>query len=177
MFSETMHSKRLLFRPPALKDAQSIFEQWTSDPDVTRFLLWPTHKDVEDTRAFLRGCQQAWTARAYRFPWVLTHIDDPEPVGMLELNVDGHAVSVGYVISPRFQGKGFATESLAHIIEVSLTQPSIWRVWATTDVENGASARVMEKAGMQREGKLRRYAVRPQIGEEPRDALLFSAVQ
>ena len=177
MFDETMHTERLLLRPPAVQDAQSIFAQWTSDPDVTRFLLWPTHRDVEDTRAFLRGCQQAWREGASRFPWVLTRTDDSTPVGMLELNVDGHAVSVGYVISPRFQARGFATEALEHVIEVALAKPSVWRVWATTDIENIASARVMEKAGMQREGRLRRYAVRPQLGEEPRDAYVYSAVR
>jgi [ribosomal protein S5]-alanine N-acetyltransferase len=177
MFDETMKTERLVFSPPRVEDAPSIFEQWTSDPEVTRFLLWPTHQKVGDTRAFLRGCQQAWAERDGRFPWVLTRIDDPTPVGMLELNVDGHAVSVGYVISPRYQGRGFATEALEHIVEVALAQPSIWRVWATTDVENVASARVMEKAGMQREGRLRRYAVRPQLSEEPRDAYVFSAVR
>jgi RimJ/RimL family protein N-acetyltransferase len=73
--------------------------------------------------------------------------------------------------------KGFATEALAHVIEVALAKPSIWRVSATTDVENVASARVMEKAGMQREGRLRSYAVRPQLGDEARDAFVFSAVR
>ncbi|MGM0554983.1 MAG: GNAT family N-acetyltransferase [Myxococcota bacterium] len=177
MFYDTRTTRRLTLRPPTPEDAQSVFEQWASDPEVTRFLLWPTHQEVEDTRAFLRGCQQAWAERDGRFPWVLTRIDDPTPVGMLELNVDGHAVSVGYVISPQFQGRGYATEALVHVIEVALGKRSIWRVWATTDVENVASARVMEKAGMQREGRLRRYAVRPQLGEEPRDAYVFAAVR
>ncbi|MFP4600926.1 MAG: GNAT family N-acetyltransferase [Persicimonas sp.] len=134
-------------------------------------------RDIEDTCGFLRDCEQAWTDRTGRFPWVLTHIDDSTPVGMLELNVDGHAVSVGYVISPWFQGRSFATEALTHVIEVALAEPSIWRVWATTDVDNTASVRVMEKADMQREGRLRRYAVRPQLGEEPRDAYVYSAVR
>jgi RimJ/RimL family protein N-acetyltransferase len=177
MFDERMKTERLVFRPPRLDDAPSIFEQWTGDPDVTRLLLWPTHEGVDDTRAFLRGCQQAWTERRHRFSWVLTRRGDPTPVGMLELNVEGHAVSAGYVISPSFQDRGFATEALAHIIAVALSEPSIWRVWATTDIENVASTRVMEKAGMQREGCLRRYAVRPQLGDEPRDAYIYSAVR
>jgi RimJ/RimL family protein N-acetyltransferase len=177
MFDETMKTQRLAFRAPRIEDAQSIFEQWTGDPTVTRFLLWRTHEDVEDTRAFLEGCQRAWTDQRNRFPWMLTRRHDPTPVGMLELNMDAHAVSVGYVISPRCQGAGYATEALAHIVAVALDNPSIWRVWATTDVDNVASARVMEKAGMKREGRLRRYAVRPQISDKPRDAFVYSAVK
>ena len=96
---------------------------------------------------------------------------------MLELNTEGHIASVGYVFSPTFQGRGFATEALDQIIRVALSEPTIWRISATTDTENTASMRVMEKAGMAREGLLRRYAIRPQIGDEPRDAFIFSAIR
>jgi RimJ/RimL family protein N-acetyltransferase len=44
-------------------------------------------------------------------------------------------------------------------------------------VENIASARVMEKAGMAREGLLRRYVVHPNISAEPRDAYLYAVVR
>ncbi len=161
--------------------ASAIFNMYgpNARADVTRFLLWPTHESIEETKAFLKGCEAAESARVSRFPWVLTRAQDPAkaPVGMLELNVDAHSVSVGYVISPGCQGEGFATEALAHVVDVALAKPRIWRVWASTDVENTASVRVMEKAGMEREGRLRRYVVRPQLSEEPWDAYVYSAVR
>jgi len=44
-------------------------------------------------------------------------------------------------------------------------------------VENLASARVLEKAGMHREGMLRRWSVHPNVSPEPRDCLCYAIVR
>jgi len=48
---------------------------------------------------------------------------------------------------------------------------------AVCDVENIASARVMEKAGLSREGVLRRWLVHPNLGPEPRDCYGYARVR
>jgi hypothetical protein len=53
----------------------------------------------------------------------------------------------------------------------------IFRVWALCDVDNLASARVMEKVGMQREGILRRWILHPNLSDEPRDVYCYSVVK
>jgi len=58
-------------------------------------------------------------------------------------------------------------------LEFALAQPGVYRVWAYCDVENRASARVMEKVGMEREGLLRRYA-RFAVSDEPRDVYMYA---
>jgi RimJ/RimL family protein N-acetyltransferase len=58
-----------------------------------------------------------------------------------------------------------------------LAQPEIHRVWAVCDVDNLASARVMEKSGMEREGRLRRWAVHPNLSGGPRDFWCYSRVK
>jgi ribosomal-protein-alanine N-acetyltransferase len=58
-----------------------------------------------------------------------------------------------------------------------LKQPDIYRVFATCDVENPASARVMEKVGMQCEGILRKYIVHPNISNGPRDSYMYAIVK
>jgi len=56
-------------------------------------------------------------------------------------------------------------------------EPDIYRVFATCDVDNPASAKVMEKAGMKYEGLLRRYMIHPNVSEEPRDCLMYARVR
>ena len=58
-----------------------------------------------------------------------------------------------------------------------MSVPSIWRVWATCDIENAASARVLEKVGLSREGTLRRWLVRPHLSSDPRDAFIYARVR
>jgi [ribosomal protein S5]-alanine N-acetyltransferase len=64
-------------------------------------------------------------------------------------------------------GQGLMTEALSEVVGWALRQPGIWRIGDVCDVENLASARVMEKAGLEREGVLRRWGVHPNLGEVP----------
>ena len=66
---------------------------------------------------------------------------------------------------------------VAAVVDWALTQQGLWRIWAVCDVQNPASARVMEKAGMQREGVLRRWITHPNVSHEPRDCLCYALVR
>ena len=60
---------------------------------------------------------------------------------------------------------------------ITACENAIFRAEATCDVENGASACVMEKTGMTREGVLRRYTLHPNLSDEPRDSFLCARVR
>jgi len=65
-------------------------------------------------------------------------------------------------------------EATRAIINWAFHQPSRYRVYATTDVENIASRRVLEKVRMQCEGILRKYMIHPNIGDAPRDRYMYA---
>ena len=69
------------------------------------------------------------------------------------------------------------TEAVRGVIAWALAQPEIYRVAAVCDVENIASARVMEKAGMVREGLLQKYMIHPNISDVPRDCYMYAVVK
>jgi [ribosomal protein S5]-alanine N-acetyltransferase len=66
------------------------------------------------------------------------------------------------------------TEALSEVADWAMRQGDIWRIGAVCDVENLASARVMEKSGLEREGILRRWLVHPNISPEPRDCFSYA---
>ncbi|MCI0650822.1 MAG: GNAT family N-acetyltransferase [Planctomycetes bacterium] len=68
-------------------------------------------------------------------------------------------------------------EALRPLVEWALGQVAIHRVWAFCDVDNLASARVLEKLGMEREGILRRWFVHPNVSAFPRDCYSYSLVK
>jgi [ribosomal protein S5]-alanine N-acetyltransferase len=173
---ERIETKRLVIRVPHLSDAQSIFDGYARDSDVTRYLVWRPHTDVHETERFLAECIEAWEQCA-RFPWVITLKDDGELIGMVEIRVNSFKADVGYVIARRWWGKGLATEALRPIVEWAMAQPNIYRVWALCDVANVASARVLEKAGMKREGLLRRNMLHPNASSEPRDSCCYAVIK
>ena len=156
-----------------MDDAEAIFSGYARDAEVTRFLSWTPHKSLADTRAYLRECIECWREQS-RFLWAITRLSDGAVIGMIDLRPAGHMAETGYVLTRGEWGKGYMTEALGAVVEMALGLNRIYRVSAVCDVDNIASARVMEKAGMLREGLLKRFLLHPGMGPEPRDALSYA---
>ena len=93
---------------------------------------------------------------------------------MIEVRSKGHRADFGYVLARAYWGNGFMPEAIVALVDITLRPPTIYRMEATCDVENKASARALEKSGFTREGLLRRYIIHPNISPEPRDSLLYA---
>ena len=52
--SKILETERLILRPFTLDDAGTMFRNWASDPEVTKFLTWPTHASREVSEKVLR---------------------------------------------------------------------------------------------------------------------------
>ncbi len=170
---EQLETERLVLRKPRMDDARAIFEGWTQDREVTRYLTWRPHERIEQTQEFVQGCIRLWEGDT-RFPYLITLKGTGEVIGIIDPRIEGPKVGIGYGAARAYWGKGYVTEATRAIIQWAFQQPSIYRVYATTDVENVASRRVMEKAGMQCEGILRKYILHPNISDIPRDSYMYA---
>jgi RimJ/RimL family protein N-acetyltransferase len=170
---EILETKRLRLRKPALQDAEDIFRKYAQDPEVTKYLTWRPNRSAQETRDFLGACLRAWD-EGKSFHWVIERTADHELLGMITARVDDQKWELGYVLAPSYWGRGYMTEVVKKIVDWALKQQEIYRVWSVCDVDNRASARVMEKAGMKREGTLRRWSMHPTISDAPRDSYCYS---
>jgi RimJ/RimL family protein N-acetyltransferase len=168
-----IETERLVLRKPRMDDAPILFRAYMQDPEVTRYTTWRPHQHLSEAEDFIYNSIAAWE-KEVRFPFVITLKGKDEPFGMIDLHMRGSTVGLGYVIACSHQRKGYATEATRAIIEWAFQQPTIYRVNASTDVENVASQRVLEKAGMVREGRLKKYILHPNISDIPRDSYLYA---
>jgi [ribosomal protein S5]-alanine N-acetyltransferase len=174
MFPDTFQTQRVLLRPIVPSDVGPIFDGFARDPEVSRYVTWRPHGAIEDTETYVRACIAATSARTY----VLVRQSDGQVIGAFDLRQPSPSrLGFGYALDRSSWGAGIMTEVLTHIVDWALRQPGIWRVGDVCDVENPASARVMEKAGLQREGVLRRWCVHPNLGGEPRDCISYARVR
>jgi len=171
-----LQTTRLRIRPPKMEDAEAIYEGYAQDKQVTKYVIWSPHSSIEITREFMRRCIRVWEEKT-AFPWVIIRRDENYVVGMVELRIEGHKADLGYVISRPEWGKGYATEAVQAVVSWAVEQPSIMRVWALCDVDNIASARVLEKVGMEREGVLRQFIIHPNVSKKPRDVYCYSLIK
>ncbi len=172
---ETIQTARLVLRRMVPDDAEAIFATYAQDEEVTRFLVWHPHRSVEDTEAYVASCIQAWD-KGTEFTWAIRK-EDEALIGAIALRVTGFKADFGYVLARSYWGNGHMAEALRPVVDWALAQPTIFRVWGVCDVENLASARVMEKVGMTREGILRRLVIHPQMSDTPRDCFCYSLVK
>lgn len=170
---EQIETERLVLRRPRMEDAPAIFNGWAQDPEVTRYLTWRPHQRIEQTEEFLRGCLTAWDHET-RFPYMITLQKTGEVIGMIDPRIEVPRMGIGYGAARAYWGKGYIPEATYAIIDWAFQQPAIFRVYATTDVENVASRRVLEKVGMQCEGILRKYILHPNISDVPRDSYMYA---
>lgn len=174
----TFATARLVARPPRADDAPAVLAAYAGDPDVTRYLSWRAYDRVEPLAVFLRECVAHWEKGDGHFAWLLCLKGTDTPIGSIGLTLEsGGRAMFGYVLAKKFWGHGFAAEALTFLVDWSLAQPAIHRAWAFCDTENPASVRVMEKAGMVREGVLRRWHVCPTLGSGPRDCVVCARVK
>jgi RimJ/RimL family protein N-acetyltransferase len=171
-------TSRLLARMPRDDDGPAVLAAYASDPEVTRYLMWKAYDRVEPLNVFLRECISNWEKDTGHYMWILCRKGTNTPIGSIGVRLEpGGKAMFGYALAKKCWGYGFATEALTYLVNWALAQPTIYRAWAFCDVENPASARVMEKAGMVREGILRRWHVAPTVGPEPRDCLVYAKVR
>lgn len=170
---EQIETVRLVLRKPHMQDAFAIFTGWAQDREVTRYLTWRPHAHIEQTQEFVQGCLAAWDSQK-RFPYMIITKESAEFVGMIDPRMEGSRVGIGYAAARAHWGKGYVTEATRAVIEWVFQQPTIYRVYATTDVENIGSRRVLEKVGMQCEGILRKYILHPNISNIPRDSYMYA---
>ena len=92
---------------------------------------------------------------------------------MIALKFKDLKATLGFVLARHHWGQGVATEAPGGEIYWTIQQPKYEQIEAFCDVENSASAKVLEKSGMKRGSLLRRFEVCPNISSTPRNCLHF----
>jgi [ribosomal protein S5]-alanine N-acetyltransferase len=171
----TLETDRLVLRKMTLDDAEAIFA-YASEHEVSRYTLWETHRSIEDSRAFLELVIQKYESGGEP-DWGIVYKGDHRFVGacgLVDWEAEHARAEVGFVLSREYWGRGLMPEAVRAMFSFGFERMNLNRVEARCIVENAASARVMEKAGMAYEGTLRQ---REYIKGAYRDIKLYAILK
>lgn len=155
-------TERLVLRRPSPDDAEAIFTRYASDPIVVRYVGWPRHDNVDDTRTFLEFADDEW-ARWPAGPYMIERRIDGRLLGSTGLSFEtADRAATGYVLAADAWGQGFATEALRAMVDIAQDM-GLARLYALCHVDHQASAHVLEKCGFACEGVLRRHSTFPNL--------------
>lgn len=148
-----LETERLLLRDFRLEDEAGIYD-YASDPEVVRFADWGP-SDTSTIRANLHRRlqnQESWPRDSIEVAVELRR--ETCLIGVMRITILDRAhrtADFGYTFNRRYWNNGYATEGTRALLHLAFSNLKLHRVWATCDVRNHASYRVMEKLGMRRE--------------------------
>ncbi len=169
---EQFETNRLLLSRLRYEDAEEIFYTYASKPEATRYVSWPTHQSLQDTRAYLHYAVPAW-GKGSDYSYTARLRDTNRLIGTFGILNEAGKVQFGYIISPTQWNKGFATEMCQAFMGLLQQQPQVHRIWTLVDAENSASARVLQKAGLVEEARLAKWFRFVNQNNEPKDCLIY----
>lgn len=126
--TKRLETDRLILRKFIIDDAAAMYNNWTSDPDVTKYLMWPYHKTIEISKAVLTD-------------WINQYSKEDS----IEM------VRIGYRIGKKWWKQGITSEALTAIVKFFFEEVGINRIETRHDSKNPNSGKVMMKCGLKYE--------------------------
>jgi len=166
-----LETRRLILRALRPSDLDDLYE-YASDPEIDHYVPWEHYKNRDEACENLNMFLEQYDKEGFG-AWGIEHRADKKLIGLINTSKPGYnrRVEVGYTISRAYWGQGLATEALQAAIQFGFEKMELARIEAVVLPENSASARVLEKAGMQFEGLLRKYQV---WKDKPRDLNIYA---
>ncbi len=148
---------RLILRDFVAGDWPAVLA-YQSHPLYLRYNPW-TERTPEAVRAFVqRFIDQQQAQPRHRFQLAIVLKASGELIGNCGIRSDApgaREADLGYELAPAHWGRGYATEAVRALLRFGFTTLGVHRISAWCIAENAASARVLARAGLQPEDRLR----------------------
>lgn len=157
--TKQIETKRLTLRQFTIEDSPAMYENWASDEEVIKYLMWPAHEDVSVSESVLKEWTENYNNESY-YQWaiVLKEYAD-EPIGSIgvvnSINEATKKAHIGYCIGKKWWHMGITSEALSAVITYLFEEVGLNRIESRHDPRNPNSGEVMKKCGMKYEGTLR----------------------
>ena len=153
--TQVLNTPRLTLRPFLPNDAADMFANWANDPEVTKFLTWPTHSTLEVSQWVCNDWVSHYTESDY-YQWAIVY--EGHAIGSIAVVEHDDRVGkaqIGYCIGRNWWHLGIMSEALKAVVNFLFYKVGYERLEARHDPRNPHSGNVMKKCGMKYEGTLR----------------------
>ena len=156
--TQRLETERLILRRFVSEDAGAMYKNWASDDEVTKYLTWPTHPNVDVSKFVTEDWVNSYSNEKF-YQWAIVLKENSnEPIGSISavhMNEDISMVHIGYCIGKAWWHQGITSEAMKAVIDFFFEEVGVNRIEARHDPRNPNSGKVMEKCGLKYEGTLR----------------------
>ncbi len=150
-----IETPRLVLRVFEERDIEA-FTDYRNDPEVARYQGWNVPYPLEQSARFVDTMRRMEPGKPGE--WFQAAVERKSAPGIIgdvafhRMFEDKRQAEIGYTLSREHWGQGYGTEAVAGLIDWLFSTFDLHRIRANIDPLNAASARLLEKAGMRREG-------------------------
>lgn len=152
----TLYTEHLSLRMMNPIDAEDMFD-YARRPEVTKYLLWREHTDIEYTRDYLNYISGRYALGSF-FDWALIDRESRRMIGtcgFTRIDTANNSAEIGYVLNPDFHRRGFGSEAVRRVLKFGFEELGLQRIEARFMQGNEASLALMKSVGMTFEGYMR----------------------
>ena len=175
-----LKTERLILRKVKLDDVKDIYNKLATDEEIIDFLSWNDNPSIEFTKKMVEDILEEYTTEKAIYKWIIEEGNTNQIVGMILMdtyNEERLVAEIDYCIASNFRGNGYATEALKKVIEYLIFEVGFFRIEAVHNMNNEASGKVMQKAGMKYEGTLRGRAISLNAEGNPDDLKMYAIIK
>ena len=151
-----IETERLILRKCNVKNIKQFYKI-ASNPNVTTWIPWEYHKSIEETTMFVNSLVEGYI-KGTCTTWGIYNKKSNMFMGLtsfVHIKEKNFNAEIGYWIGEEYWNQGYTTEAVRAVIRYGFEVLGLHRITAGHFVDNPASGKVMEKAGMVFEGKLK----------------------
>ncbi len=153
---EPIKGKKVILREFELKDAQQLFDNWGTDEEVSKYMLWKNYKTIEDAKNAIQ--------------YYIECYEKDDPFKQYAIEYEGNVVGsinivtskrhktgeIAYCLSKKYWRKGIMSEAITLLVDYYFEHYDLVRISAEAIEPNVASRKLLEKCGFKLEGILRK---------------------
>ncbi|MEY8741188.1 GNAT family N-acetyltransferase [Bacillales bacterium AN1005] len=152
-----LETERLFLKKVKVSDSPILYKIW-SDPDVTKFMNIDNFNDEKQAVLMIQMLDKlSQENKAIRYSIFLK--DSNQIIGSCgynSLDFENSKGEIGYEISKKYWGNGFASELILKLLDYAYHSLHFHRIEAKVDPANNKSIRLLEKLNFHFEGTLRK---------------------
>lgn len=153
--TQLLETERLILRRYKQEDAAAMYRHWASDPEVTKYLTWPTHASQQVSEWVIGEWLKTYSDdHTYHWAIVLKENGD-EPIGdiaVVEQKDEIGMAHIGYCLGRDWWHQDIMSEALKAVMDYLFNTVGVNRIESRHDPRNPHSGGVMQKCGMTYEG-------------------------
>lgn len=152
MNTPILETERMILRPLSIADANDIYERWTTDERVAKYVRWSVHSSVDVTIEWLKAEEKNISSdKAYQWGFTLKENGYLFGSGGLNFNENEGVWEIGYNLMHKLWNQGYATEAAKAMLDFGINVLGQKEFIAWHAVENPASGAVLRKCGFEYE--------------------------